>query len=125
MTSIEFSAWRHKLGLSQDAAAKLLGLSREAIEDFEREVTQQNTWQTQRIPKHIEHFCEILLLQRRLFDYLKMIERRGMVAAKASAEQTSQKRAQKLRNLLFDVDTQLLTLAPQASRNTGMPRNSH
>jgi len=95
MTSAEFRLWRKGLGLSQQGAAKLLGLPDEAVARYELKCQRGQIVRSE-IPRLVELACEALSLQRSLFRELKMLESCKIAAG--------DERLHRLRNQLFDVN---------------------
>jgi transcriptional regulator with XRE-family HTH domain len=67
MTPDQFKAWRAHLGLSQQAAAEMLGLSKGSIELYERG-TRRDDNRPVVIPRTVELACAALALGIRAYD---------------------------------------------------------
>jgi hypothetical protein len=105
----DFEAWRHELGLSQQLAAKLLGVALEEVENYVREGWLLGSSATQ-IPELVEVRCKALTLQRRVYQAVKFLDcfRAEAGTNELVIDNGAAIRAQELRNLLFDVDVLLM-----------------
>jgi DNA-binding XRE family transcriptional regulator len=114
MTSTEFKSWRERLGLSQQTAADLLGISKGSIELYERGSRRDDNRPVE-IPTTVELACKYLAQQARLRRQLEMLksgkmttrgERGGIMV------DTTQDWAQELRSWLSDLDAALVAIRP-------------
>jgi transcriptional regulator with XRE-family HTH domain len=110
MTPSEFKEWREQLGLSQQFAGQLLGVSPKLVALYERAVWEVNN-PPPRIPAAVELRCKNLAVQRNLHDELKMLESAEMTKREDHGEVNVERawlRIQQLRKQLFDIDVILL-----------------
>jgi transcriptional regulator with XRE-family HTH domain len=114
MTSVEFKSWRERLGLSQQAAADVLGISKGSIELYERGARRDDNRPVE-IPTTVELSCKYLALQARLRRQLEMLESGKMTMRGEQGGvlvDTSQEWAQELRTWLSDLDASLRAVRP-------------
>jgi transcriptional regulator with XRE-family HTH domain len=114
MTSVEFKAWRERLGFSQQAAAEALGLSKSSIELYERG-SRRDDGRPVDIPTTVELSCKYLAQQARLRHQLDMLESGKMTLRENRGMGTvdvTQEWSQELRKWLSDLDAALASIRP-------------
>src|ERR1700686_1794631 len=114
MTSAEFRSWRERLGLSQQAAADVLGISKGSIELYERGSRRDDNRPVD-IPTTAALSCRYLAQQARLRPQLEMMESGKMTTREDKGSgmvDSTQESAQQLRAWLSDLDAALNEIRP-------------
>jgi transcriptional regulator with XRE-family HTH domain len=116
MTSVEFKSWRERLGLSQQAAAKVLGLSKSSIELYEHGSRRDDSRPVD-IPTTVELSCKYLAQQARLRQQLEKLESGKMTMRENQGTgliDITEEWAQQIRIWLSDLDAALAAIKPIA-----------
>lgn len=114
MTSAEFKLWRERLGLSQQAAADVLGVSKGSIELYERGARRDDNRPVE-IPTTVELSCKYLAQQARLRRHLEKLETGKMTTRGEHGGRlvdTTQEWAQEVRDWLSGLDAALNAIRP-------------
>ena len=114
MTAAEFKCWRERLGLSQQAAAVALGLSKSSIELYERGARRDDARPVD-IPVTVELSCKYLAQQARLRHQLTMLESGKLTMREDKGRglvDVTQEWAEQLRTWLSDLDAALNAIKP-------------
>jgi transcriptional regulator with XRE-family HTH domain len=114
MTSAEFKSWRERLGLSQQAAADVLGISKGSIDLYERGSRRDDNRRVE-IPVTVELSCKYLAQQARLRRHLELLESGKMTTRDEKSGvmvDTTQEWAQELKNWISDLDSALNAIKP-------------
>jgi transcriptional regulator with XRE-family HTH domain len=103
----EFRLWRDELGLSQQAAADVLGMSKGSIELYERGSRRDDNRQVV-IPTTVELACKYLAQRVRLQRRLEMLESGKMTSRDGSSmADTTAEWAEELRRWITEIDSSL------------------
>lgn len=114
MTSAEFKSWRDRLGLSQQSAADLLGISKGSIELYERGSRRDNNREVD-IPMTVELSCKYIAQRAQLSKQLELVESGEITIGRKQAGvsvDVTQEWAQQLRNYLSDLNSLLRSIRP-------------
>jgi len=116
MTSAEFKVWRERLGLSQQSAADVLGLSKGTIELYERGARRDDNRPVE-IPTTVELSCQYLAQQARLRRQLEALETGKMTTRTERGGRlvdSTEESKQEIRDWLSGLDASLNAIKPIA-----------